>query len=79
MLYSGSTPNLSYHSGPERDPDRLCFGSGSGLDPLLIRQVDPDPGRQKLPTKIVIFKKFHILKCWKKIFSCSLFVFYGDK
>ncbi len=33
-----------------------CFGSGSELDPYSIRSMDPDPdpGGQKLPTKIEI-------------------------
>jgi hypothetical protein len=25
---------------------------------------DPDPGGQKLPTKVEKIKKFHVLKCW---------------
>ncbi len=33
-------------------------------DPDSIRSVDPDPGGQKLPTKIEKVKKFQVLKCW---------------
>jgi hypothetical protein len=29
--------------------------SGSGLDPDSIGSVDPDPGGQKLPTKVEFF------------------------
>ncbi len=29
-----------------------------------IRVVDPDPGEQKLPTKIEKKENFHVLKCW---------------
>jgi hypothetical protein len=45
------------------------FGSGSLLDPDSIRRVDPDPGGQKLPTKVKKIKKFHVLK---KSAGCSL-------
>ncbi len=55
------------------DPDiwiqgfRQGFGSGSGLDPYSIGPVDPDPdpGGQKLPTKV---EKIHVLKCWMASF-----------
>jgi hypothetical protein len=54
----------------------------SDLDPDSIRSVDPDPGGQKLPTKIEK-KKFHVLKCCPVLkaegFSCSLDVFYGGQ
>jgi hypothetical protein len=48
-----------------------CFGSGSVLDPDSIRSVDPDPdpGGQKLPTKIEKMKKFHVEKCWMFFFE----------
>jgi len=35
-----------------------CYGSRSGLD------LDPDPGGQKLPTKMEKINKIHFLKCW---------------
>jgi hypothetical protein len=31
---------------------KQCFGSGSELDPDFIRLADPDPGGQKLTTKV---------------------------
>jgi hypothetical protein len=49
--------------------------SGSGLDPDSIGSVDPDPepGGQKLPTKVEKNLKFHVLKCWMASFeSCFL-------
>jgi hypothetical protein len=47
---------------------RIRIGSGfnqvSGFG-IRIRNPDPDPGGQKLPTKIgKKFQKFHVLKCW---------------
>jgi hypothetical protein len=35
-------------------------------DPVSIWSVDPDPdpGGQKLPTKVEYFLKVHVLKCW---------------
>ncbi len=41
------------------------------MDPDSIRSVDPDPGEQKLPTKIDL-KNFRA-----EGFSCSLDVLYG--
>jgi hypothetical protein len=58
----------------------LCQGCGSGFrsqldpdsigsaDPDLYSPPDPDPGGQKLPTKVK-FKKFHVLKCWTFFFE----------
>jgi hypothetical protein len=31
---------------------------------IRIWNPDPDPGRQKLPTKAENFLKVHVLKCW---------------
>jgi hypothetical protein len=50
---------------------RQCFGSGfiqvsgsvSGFG-IRIRNPDPDPRGQKLPTKVEKIKKVHVLKCW---------------
>ena len=41
-------------------------GSGSGLDSDSIGPADPDPdpAGQKCPTKVEIFFKVHVLKCW---------------
>ncbi len=66
---------------------------GMGSDPNSIRSVDPDskpdpdPGGQKLLTKIGKIQKFHVLKCWMfsfevwtlKGFFCSLDVLYEGR
>jgi hypothetical protein len=50
------------------DPIVIVFfqgcGSGSVMDPDSIGSVDPDPGGQKLPTKVEKIKKINVLKCW---------------
>jgi hypothetical protein len=43
------------------DPDWNRIQSGQWI---RIRNPDPDPGVQKLPTKVEKIKKFHVLKCW---------------
>ena len=64
MLYSGSTHHLSHHSRPYRDPDRLCFGSGSGLDPVSVRSVDTDPdsGKKKKLNIFQLYIFFFVIK-----------------
>ncbi len=39
-------------------------GSGCELNTDSIGSADPDQGGQKWPTKVEIFLKFHVLKCW---------------
>jgi hypothetical protein len=43
------------------DPDWIRIQSGQWI---RILNPDPDPGGQKLPTKVDFFLKVHVLKCW---------------
>jgi hypothetical protein len=57
------------------DPDWIRIQSGQWIQ---IRNPDPDPGGQKCPTKVEIFFKVHVLKCWMaEGFFCNLDVLYG--
>ncbi len=49
--------NVVIASDPELDPDSI-----RSLDPVWIKNPDPDPGGRKLPPKKV--KKCQVLKCW---------------
>jgi hypothetical protein len=64
------TPNLwgaSSVSVPDTDPDWIGFNPDSirSMDPCPIRNLDPepDPGGQKLPTKIEKNSEISCLKC----------------
>jgi hypothetical protein len=50
------------------DPESIR-SVGPDLDPNRIRNPDPDPGGQKLATKVEKIKKFHVLKCWMLSFE----------
>jgi hypothetical protein len=43
------------------DPDWIRIQSGQWI---RIRNLDPDPGGQKWPTKVEKFLEVHVLKCW---------------